>query len=173
MAILFQCGCGKSYSVPDEFATRRTKCKACGVVLTVPTAPVADDFEVVEEPPPPLARKPVKAAVIADDEPVRKRRKKAKAKYKGMTREEERELADGLNAVAARRGRVIRSVAFVVLGVVILLGDAVLFVFRKDFFALDEGMQGRFTLGMIAFAAMGLVGIGKGAWSLLTGQMED
>lgn len=54
MAIAFQCDCGKAYSVPDEFAARRTKCKACGVALTVPAAaPAGDDFEVVEGPPPP------------------------------------------------------------------------------------------------------------------------
>jgi hypothetical protein len=36
MSISFACECGKSFSVRDEFAGKRTKCPACGSALTVP-----------------------------------------------------------------------------------------------------------------------------------------
>jgi ubiquitin-protein ligase/DNA-directed RNA polymerase subunit RPC12/RpoP len=50
--ITFQCGgCGRAFSVPDEFAGRKAKCKTCGnqVVVPHPDAAVA--------PPPPAAPK--------------------------------------------------------------------------------------------------------------------
>ena len=34
--IPFTCACGKSFSVPDEFAGRTARCKACGNSVTVP-----------------------------------------------------------------------------------------------------------------------------------------
>jgi ubiquitin-protein ligase/DNA-directed RNA polymerase subunit RPC12/RpoP len=50
--ITFQCGgCGRAFSVPDEFAGRKARCKTCGnqVVVPHPDAAVA--------PPPPAAPK--------------------------------------------------------------------------------------------------------------------
>lgn len=37
MPIAFACECGKSFSVGDEHAGKRTKCPKCGAALTVPT----------------------------------------------------------------------------------------------------------------------------------------
>jgi hypothetical protein len=36
MSITVQCGCGKTTHVPDEFAGRRGKCRACGAVVRIP-----------------------------------------------------------------------------------------------------------------------------------------
>src|SRR5262249_46522607 len=41
MSIAFQCDCGKRLSARDEFAGRRTKCPACGVIATIPNSAVA------------------------------------------------------------------------------------------------------------------------------------
>ncbi len=39
MPLTFNCpGCGKGYSVPEEFAGRATKCRACAAMLTIPFA---------------------------------------------------------------------------------------------------------------------------------------
>ncbi|MBM3979520.1 MAG: hypothetical protein FJ304_04405 [Planctomycetes bacterium] len=54
MPIAFDCSCGKTLRVPDEFAGRRAKCPACAAVLTVPLP--EPQFEIVEEPPPPPPR---------------------------------------------------------------------------------------------------------------------
>lgn len=52
MRIRFACICGKSYSVRDELAGRKTKCTACGAALTLPIPDdVVDAVEVVEEVP--------------------------------------------------------------------------------------------------------------------------
>ncbi len=38
--IEFKCqGCGKAFSVPDQFAGRRARCKACGAAVVVPARP--------------------------------------------------------------------------------------------------------------------------------------
>lgn len=40
--ISFACGgCGRSFSVPDDFAGRRAKCKTCGGTVVVPPAAIA------------------------------------------------------------------------------------------------------------------------------------
>jgi hypothetical protein len=53
MAITFACACGKSYSVADEMAGKRTKCPACHAVLVVPIPTAVDeplaDLDVVED----------------------------------------------------------------------------------------------------------------------------
>jgi hypothetical protein len=62
MTIQLSCGCGKKYQVPDEYAGKRTKCKACGAVHVVPEPePIA--AEVVEE-----DEEVITAAVAEEDE---------------------------------------------------------------------------------------------------------
>lgn len=57
MPIAFACECGKSFSVGDEHAGKRTKCPKCGAALTVPTptAPEMSDedkaFAALEDAP--------------------------------------------------------------------------------------------------------------------------
>ena len=41
MSIKFQCGCGKAYSVSEQLAGKRAKCKLCGATIEIPT-PGAD-----------------------------------------------------------------------------------------------------------------------------------
>jgi hypothetical protein len=48
MAISFNCrGCGASYSVKDEYAGKKTKCKKCGESISIP-APSAGDLDPPE-----------------------------------------------------------------------------------------------------------------------------
>ena len=71
--IAFYCpGCGKSFSVKDEFAGRNTKCPKCGTFFCVPTtpgqaasAPLPASLPEVAAPPPAL----VQAALLAEDVP--------------------------------------------------------------------------------------------------------
>lgn len=46
MPISFACGCGKTFTVADQYAGKRTKCTACGQPVVVPTpapTPAADE----------------------------------------------------------------------------------------------------------------------------------
>lgn len=77
MPIAFACGCGKEFSVADEYSGKRTKCPACHNPLTVPTteSPAADEDEAFrvlaegseseEEAPAPARRDPLPAATTA------------------------------------------------------------------------------------------------------------
>ncbi|QEL14588.1 hypothetical protein [Limnoglobus roseus] len=52
MPIEFACPCGKSYSVDESLAGKRTKCPACKAALVVPTPPPPEefgDFEILED----------------------------------------------------------------------------------------------------------------------------
>ena len=185
MPIRSQCRCGKSYSVDDSFAGKRFKCKVCGSVGTVPAA-VADEaeFEFVDDPLPPVAvKKAVKAVEVIEDDvgeepeprPEPRRKKKRKKKQsEGMTREEERDLIDKLNATDERRKRTLRGVAFLVLGIVVLIGAGIMFALRAEFVFHDDPSFNRNYLGGIVLVSItGLAGVVKGAFSLLTGQMLD
>jgi hypothetical protein len=59
MAIHFSCGCGKSFSVQDQYAGKKTKCPACSNALTVPvvtaTRPIKQEVEVPTGPKPQAA----------------------------------------------------------------------------------------------------------------------
>jgi ubiquitin-protein ligase/DNA-directed RNA polymerase subunit RPC12/RpoP len=54
--ISFACGgCGRSFSVPDDFAGRRAKCKTCGGSVVVPApAALAPPPAMVADAPPPI-----------------------------------------------------------------------------------------------------------------------
>jgi hypothetical protein len=81
MPITFACPCGKSFTVADALAGKRTRCPACKSLLTVPEPEIIEDFEVIEEDleavaddaPAPYGladdRPPVPAAPAADPEP--------------------------------------------------------------------------------------------------------
>lgn len=84
MPIKFNCACGKTLQVKDEFAGRRVKCPACSAVATVPAADpgfeVVNDpgFEVVDTPaaPPPVQSAIPRAMPVArtgDDRPRQSR----------------------------------------------------------------------------------------------------
>ena len=45
-------GCGKGYRVGDESAGKRTRCKGCGQVMTIPAVAAAPPAPVVAAPPP-------------------------------------------------------------------------------------------------------------------------
>ena len=104
-------------------------------------------------------------------EPRRKKKRK-KRKSEGMTREEERDLIDQLNATDAKRKRTLRGIAFAVLGGIILIGAGVMFALRSEFVFDNDPSFNRNILIITAMAAViGLAAIAKGAFSLLTGQM--
>lgn len=56
MPIQVTCGCGRAFTVKDEFAGRRGKCPGCGQGVTVPRPGADDDLLPVELPPPPAKR---------------------------------------------------------------------------------------------------------------------
>jgi hypothetical protein len=79
MPIAFACECGKSFSVPDEFAGKRTKCPKCGAALTVPapaTSELSDEdkafaaLEDAPDEPPPAARASQRPAPSYDPPPA-------------------------------------------------------------------------------------------------------
>ena len=178
MAIQFQCGCGKSYTVAESFAGKRVKCKACAAVVVVPAQlAAAADFEFVNEPAV-AANKAVKAVEVIevdvdqDEQPAPRKKKKKKRKSQGMTLEEERELVDKLNESDARSKRSLRSIAFLICGFTIVIGCVVLFIFRGDFLAISGDLMRIVVVAAIGiFALMGVAAIAKGAYGLLTGQM--
>ena len=140
------------------------------------------EFEFVDEPVPPVAvKRAVKAVEVveddADDKPEprpepRRKKKRKKKKSEGMTREEERDLVDELNATDAKRKRTLRGIAFAILGGIILIGAGVMFALRHEFAFHDDPSFNRNFMIITAFAAViGLAAIAKGAFSLLTGQM--
>ncbi len=58
MAIQVICGCGRAFTVKDEFAGRRGKCPGCGQGVTVPRPGADDDLLPVDLPPSPANRAP-------------------------------------------------------------------------------------------------------------------
>lgn len=83
MPIVFDCACGRHFSVGDAFAGKRTKCPSCSAPLTVPvpetTPPEPSHAEdeayraLLESPDPEPVAAPARAAgpVSAPDGPVR------------------------------------------------------------------------------------------------------
>ena len=82
--ITFSCEtCGKSFTVADELAGRKAKCKACGSAIVVPDPQAADDFEVSDwlagadlpsAPTPPERKKKSRTTPRKEKPPVRTRR---------------------------------------------------------------------------------------------------
>ena len=153
----------------DEFAGRRTKCAACGVALTVPAAAATDDFEAAEGPP---KSGPVKATLIADGEPPRQRRKKKK--YDGITRDDERDTVEAMNASTGRQVRVLRSVAFLGGGLVTLAVLAVAFLALQDQPVLLAIIMGGWTgLAILATGVGVACAVARGALGLLNSYVES
>lgn len=62
--IIGTCACGKAFQVPDHFAGKRGRCKACGEVVTIPAVVVDDQVDA-------WLSEPVPAPdVLADDAPA-------------------------------------------------------------------------------------------------------
>src|SRR2546425_7130875 len=49
MSIFVRCQCGKKYSVSDDKAGKRIRCRACNEIIEVPDDRWGDDDEVYEE----------------------------------------------------------------------------------------------------------------------------
>jgi hypothetical protein len=49
MKIRFTCDCGKTYEVPESYAGKTTRCKACEQMIRIPTGPSKADEEVEQE----------------------------------------------------------------------------------------------------------------------------
>ena len=49
MSISVTCQCGKKYSVSDDKAGKRIRCRACNEIIEVPDDRWGDDDEVYEE----------------------------------------------------------------------------------------------------------------------------
>lgn len=65
MSIAATCGCGKQYSLADQFAGKKVKCKACGQAFVVPAATA-----VVAAPPKPAQAKAAPAAIAPAKAPA-------------------------------------------------------------------------------------------------------
>lgn len=81
MAISFSCSCGREYNVGDSAAGKKTKCKDCGEVITVPS-------------PPPKAPTPKKSREPAV---ARKKKKKPAAEFAEVVDDYEDDYADSFD----------------------------------------------------------------------------
>ena len=152
------------------------------------------DFDVVEDttptpaplPPEPVA-KPVapvapaaparprlKAAVVADDppppapaDPPAKPKKKKKKKRAAAVTEEEEDWYESVRENEARIRRIVRGTAFLVLGVLIVIGVAVAFLIYGE---EVKSTGGKTVVGLIVFGIMGVAAIIKGLFGLVFGQ---
>lgn len=181
MAISFPCACGKTLEVADVMAGERVRCPACRAVSVAPAAapvpppPAEEDagFDVVDEPAADHEfvvepAKPRVKAVAAPAEPPAKPKKKKRKRSPVVEEESNRELYERLAAAEARRGRIFRGLAYVVLGAVTTAGAGYILAFHMQ--DLKES-DARAPIGMVVFAIMGLVAVGKGLFSLAFGQM--
>lgn len=57
MAILATCACGKQYTLKDELAGKRAKCKACGQTFTIPAPGAEEIVDLAPAPEPTTASK--------------------------------------------------------------------------------------------------------------------
>ena len=165
--------------------------------LPNPAAETSDDFEVIKDTipankpvPPKPAAKPapapaapapnrVKAAVVAEEEKPaasgiigqpKKPKKKRKKRSRPDDDEDDKGYVDRMIANEEWMKRVIRASAYIVLGLVILVGVSILyFGYREDVQWLQEE-GGRAKLGLIVLAVFGLAAIGKGVIGLVFGQ---
>ena len=169
MPIAFECGCGKSYSVPDDLAGRKTKCTACGVSLVVPSAnaPEAniedDAFRALNEPDElrptwqPQPKVPV-VQPIPESSRVSDRARDAAAEAERQLKDEEkkarRRKKAGLGDDQPRGFAVSRGV---IAGVLMMVGGAVWLVLGLQFNTLFIYPVLLFGAGAVAFIR-GLLG---------------
>jgi hypothetical protein len=158
-----------------------------------PAAETSDDFEVIEDTipankpatpkpaarpaPAPAAPAPsrVKVAVVAEEETpaasgIIGQPKKTKKKRKKKSRpagEDDGSDVDRMIANEEWMKRVIRGSAYIVVGVLILIGFGI--IYTQYWEAIQEE-GGQVVFGMYAFAVMGLLAIGKGVIGLVFGQ---
>lgn len=185
---------GKLVKCPVCGATQRAVQPGAEPLLArkppAPAAETSDDFEVIEDTSP--ARKPapakpaaapapapsrIKAAVAAEEEkpaapgvtgqPKKPKKRKKKSRPAG---EGDDSYVDRMIAREEWLKRVIRASAYIILGLVIVAGVAILyFGYREDVTWLQEE-GGRAKLGLIVLAVFGLAAIGKGVVGLVFGQ---
>jgi len=185
MPITVSCPCGKSFTVGDEFAGRTGKCKGCGAALVVPT-PAADtgDVELLEDEPEPVLvveekPAPKKAPVTVEEDapkpsgvvgtPKAAKKRKKKKKKAGSSPSGEDEVAQVI-AYEARVKRIVHASAYIVLGLVILVGAWYMWSRQKD--AVDE-MGGEGRIGLILLLVLGIAAVGKGLFGLFFGHFLE
>jgi hypothetical protein len=196
MPITLACSCGKPLRVGDQFAGRLVKCPVCGATQRAAVPPAAtppaaspetsDDFEVLEETTPdppksaPAPAPPVKTRLKAVAEPEappppatpgitgqpKKPKKKRKKKSAGGD-EKDDGWYDRMRENEAWMKRVFRGSAYIVTGVLILIGVAIIY---SQYWTEVKEEGGQVVGGVILFGVMGLVSIGKGIIGIAFGQ---
>ncbi|MCI0704449.1 MAG: hypothetical protein L0241_25625 [Planctomycetia bacterium] len=193
MPITLTCACGKPLRVADQFAGRVVKCPVCGATQTAgqPVAQQAavvppakeqaefDDFEVVEEtsapatPKPPQSASKARVKAIAEEEPApapppdnptKPKKKKKKKKAEG----EDDDWYERTRENEAWMKRVLRGSAFIIAGLVILIGVAIIYFFYWEDVKWVKDPRAKF--GIIVFGILGLAAVGKGVIGLALGQ---
>jgi hypothetical protein len=167
MPITLSCSCGKVFTLKDELAGRRIRCPACQGVMEVP-APEEEMVEPVVTEEPDAGEEELPA-----QKPKKKKKKKKKMTEKDLTplskrqkREQEIERQDEKRRAIIR---VIRSSAFLGLGLVALIGS-VWGLISYGSMVFDAPMS---MIGLGAGLVVGLAAIGKGLLGLVFGQETD
>lgn len=164
MPIQIPCSCGKNLQVKDELAGKRIRCSGCGGVLEVPI-PASADMNLV---PAVAVDTPSEPPTEAEPEVADRPRKTKKKKKIKLTAQEKADLA---KEKAEReyeewkqrkywRNRIIRGVAFIVAGLIIIGGTT--------FILLNYG-EAFHPLNIVLFFFFGLTGVVKGAIGLIGG----
>jgi hypothetical protein len=160
MPITLPCPCGKSLQVKENLAGKRIKCPGCGGVLAVPAAPA--DLEPVDlEPLDDDAPDPADGATASGPRAPVKKKKKRKKRPRAKTREEVDEEFNQWVQKSYWRKRVFRGSAFIVLGLIIVLGACYLLVLHA---------QDVKPYQSILLLLVGVAGIFKGLVGLFFGQ---
>jgi hypothetical protein len=153
MVITLPCACGKSLKVNADLAGRRVKCPACGGVVAVP--PPGDDAGLDLE-----ADEPDYTAPKMPRE--RKKKKKKKKKLDPVAeRERQREAYERSQMRAYWRRRLLRGLAFIVLGLIVAAG-AIYLLARHS-----EDVNPVYSA---VFLAMGVIAVAKGGIGIVAGQ---
>jgi hypothetical protein len=151
MVITLPCACGKSLKVNADLAGRRVKCPACGGVVAVP--PPNDDPGLDL-----LAEEPDYAA----PKMPRERKKKKKKKLDPVAeRERQREEYERWVMRSYWRRRLMRGLAFIVLGLIVAAGATYLLALHRE----DVN-----PVYAAVFLAMGVIAVAKGGIGIVAGQ---
>jgi hypothetical protein len=152
MVITLPCACGKSLKVNADLAGRRVKCPACGGVVAVP--PPNDDPGLDL-----LAEEPDYAAPKMPRE--RKKKKKKKKLDPVAERERQREEYERWVMRSYWRRRLMRGLAFIVLGLIVAAGATYLLALHRE----DVN-----PVYAAVFLAMGVIAVAKGGIGIVAGQ---
>lgn len=169
MPISFDCQCGKNYSVKDEFAGKRAKCKACGRVNVVPE-PETFDAELLDEEPEQLEAELIPDEQELDLNPIETAKRKPQFEVvqkapppRPAPRSRSREIDDD-HPVRRKRKRksrtggssMIMRAGFIFLGGLMTLGAFLYFTSES------EPGQRRRPVGAVVAGITGVALIGRG-----------